>query len=239
MYSRDDAKVRATKLRTILKNLGHDINHAHALEVIAGQYNYKNWNTCAAALDKRADIFPVPRGWQVSGNSQLARYEIGIDKSLTHVGAHPAVIRYKASEPRDGSGFATFMQSFDPVGYRGKRVQFSATLMCEDCDGVVTIWLRADGKNRGSIAFDNLEDKGVGEENGPISDTTTWTQRTIVLDIPEETKSLSMGFYLRGQGAGYATGFMMNEVSQDMPLSVDSPSYTSQEPMNLQLRLTQ
>lgn len=56
MYSRDDAKVRAKKLRTILQARGHDITHA--LEVVAQQSNYKDWNILAPTLD---DI-PVSAG---------------------------------------------------------------------------------------------------------------------------------------------------------------------------------
>ena len=35
MYSLEDAKVRAKKVRAILKDLGRDVTHANAIEFIA------------------------------------------------------------------------------------------------------------------------------------------------------------------------------------------------------------
>ena len=234
MESRQGAKVRATKLRSILLELGHDINHASALEVIARQYHCKDWNTCAAALNKRAEILPVPTGWQASGDSR-ERYHVGIDQSILHADSHPAVIRYKETAPKDGTGFATFMQSFDATEYQGKRVEFTASLMCMDCDGATTLWLRADSTSKQAVAFSNLEDKGIGAVNGPISGNTDWTRRFIVLDIPEEAISISFGFYVRGRGAGYAIGFSLNTVSTDTPVSA-TPSNDHRKPVNLTLR---
>lgn len=236
MYSHDDAKARAKKVRAILKDLGHDISHATALEVIARQFNFKDWNTCTAALEKRGLVLPIPAGWQ-SGGDLPDHYDIGIDQSILHQGLHPAVIRYKQSAPIEAKGYANFTQSFDPVDYRGKRIQFSSTLKCEGCDGAVTLWLRADSNSRRAIAFDNLEDKGIGASNGPISGTTDWTQRTIVLDIPPEATSISIGFYVRGKGAGYAAGFAMNSVSKDIPLSAPVSNGHSQ-PLNMTLKPT-
>ncbi|MFK7856248.1 MAG: glyoxalase superfamily protein [Granulosicoccus sp.] len=161
MYSHDDAKSRAKKVRTILKELGHDISHATALEVIARQFNFKDWNTCSAALQKQGMVLPIPTGWR-SGGDLPDHYDIGIDQSIAYKGIHPAVIRYKHSSPIYAKGYANFIQSFDPVDYRGKRIHFSSTLKCEGCDGAVTLWLRADSNGRRAIAFDNLEDNGIG-----------------------------------------------------------------------------
>jgi len=80
MYSRDDAKMRAKKVRTILHELGYDISQANALEVIARQSNYRNWNTCAAALDMRSEILPIPPGWQAVGE-RMENYDIGLDQA--------------------------------------------------------------------------------------------------------------------------------------------------------------
>ncbi len=86
-----------------------------------------------------------------------------------------------------------------------------------------------------AIAFDNLEDKGIGAPNGPISGTTDWAQRTIVLDIPLDATSISIGFYVRGRGIGYAAGFAMKSVTTDIPLSAPTNSGHSQ-PLNLSLK---
>ena len=236
MYSHDDAKARAKKVRTILNNLGHDISHATALEVIARQADFKDWNTYAAALEKSLILLPIPEGWE-SGGDLPDQYDIGIYQAITYKGIHPAVIRYKQSSPKEAKGYANFFQAFDPVDYRGKRIKFSSTLKCDACDGAVTLWLRADSDTRRAISFDNLEDKGISASNGPISGTTDWTQRTIVLDIPTEATSISMGFYLRGKGTGYAAGFTMDRVSKEIPLSAPATNGHTQ-PLNMTLKST-
>jgi len=234
MYSREDAKLRAKKLRTILHQLGHEVTHATSLEVIAQLNHFKDWNTCSATLDKRGEVLPIPHGWQSSGDRR-EHYDIGIDHSIMYSGTHPAVIRYKSTAPKEGTGFATFMQSFDAVGYRSKRLQFSSRLKSEDCDGAVTIWVRADSSNKSAIAFDNLEGQGVGETNGPISGSNDWTQRAVVIDIPAEAEKISIGFYVRGRGTGYAAGFTLNQVSTDIPVT-SGPTNSSSEPVNMQLK---
>ncbi len=219
MYSRDDAKARAKKLRTILRQQGLAISHASSLEVIAQQNNHKDWNTLAATLDKRERDLPMPNGWYAGGDRR-DHYDVGTDLSIEYFGLHPTVIRYKNDAPELAIGYAALTQSFNPVAYLGKRMQLSSTLKCEDCDGAVTIWLRADSTSRGkTVAFDNLEENGIGSDNGPISGTTDWTQRTIVLDIPADTSKISLGFYVRGKGAGYAAGFSMSPVSKNIPVS--------------------
>lgn len=216
MYSRDQAKTRAQKLRAILKDLGHDISHAHALETIAKQNGYKDWNTCAAALDRRETLSPPPKGWQLSG-SQAEHYDFGTDPSQTRNGVNPAVLRYKSNASSEASGFATMMQSFDAELYRGKRVQLSSEIKCEDNDGAVTLWMRADNVSGVHVAFDNLEERGVGAANGPITGTTDWSARTVVLDIPDTAVKMLVGFYIRGKGAAYCSGFVMNIVSDETP----------------------
>jgi len=217
MHTRDQVKARAAKLRDILKELGNDINHAHALEAVSRLQGYKDWNTCAAAMDRKEKVLPIPKGWQAGGDRR-EHYDIGIDNAVMFDGAHPAVIRYRQNAPDDATGFATFMQSFDADGYQGKRLKFSAVMKCEDCDGATTIWMRADSDTVQAVAFDNLEDR-EGASNGPISGSTDWSERTIVLDIPTSAAKISIGFYVRGQGAGYATGFAIEEVAVDVPVT--------------------
>ncbi|MGB1236442.1 MAG: glyoxalase superfamily protein [Planktomarina sp.] len=234
MISKTTAKQRATQLREILADLGHTLNHAHALETVARQNGYRDWNTCSAALERSADLLPPPTGW-TAGGDRREHYEIGLDASQTVNGAHPAVIRYRETAPKDGTGFATFVQTFDAVKYCGHRVRFSTELKAVDCDGAVTLWFRADSASRQAVAFDNLEANGVGHDNGPITGTTDWSARTIVLDVPDDAVKVSMGFYLRGTGAGYVNGFALNLVSHDVPVTVGAHLSTG-DPVNLSLK---
>lgn len=237
MYTRDEAKSESARLRDILNDLGHNIGHSHALEVVARLRGYSDWNTCAAAFDAKADILPIPQGWKAGGDRR-EYYDIGIDSSLRFKGAHPAVIRYRESSPAEATGFATFMQSFDADSFKGKRLCLSAFLKCEDCNGAVTLWLRADSHSKEAIAFDNLEEKGVAHANGPISGSVHWSQRRIVLDIPEAAERISFEFYVRGKGNGYGAGFSLEDVSQSVPTTVGARSGLD-APVNLALSVSE
>lgn len=64
----DDAKDQAKRLRTRLEADGTSVSHSRALELIAHQYGYRDWNTFHAAIGNRP---PVP--WQV-GDGVRGRY---------------------------------------------------------------------------------------------------------------------------------------------------------------------
>ena len=56
------AKSQAKQLRADLAAQGREIGHARALEVIARQHGYRDWNTFHAAIADRA-----PDGWTPGG----------------------------------------------------------------------------------------------------------------------------------------------------------------------------
>ncbi|MBC9823930.1 glyoxalase superfamily protein [Terrabacter sp. MAHUQ-38] len=51
MISHPDPKTMASRLRTGLAAQGTAIGHSQALEFVAAQLGYRDWNTCAAAAD--------------------------------------------------------------------------------------------------------------------------------------------------------------------------------------------
>ena len=65
---RDALKVQAKRLRSTLAEQGTAMPHAAALETIAKQWGYRDWNTLSAA----AQIAPTPR-WQI-GQRVTGRY---------------------------------------------------------------------------------------------------------------------------------------------------------------------
>jgi len=54
MFSIEQAKLMATKLRNSLESRNVTIPHSSALEIVAQQLGYKDWNTAAARLDPPA-----------------------------------------------------------------------------------------------------------------------------------------------------------------------------------------
>ncbi len=229
MNSPDDVKAHADKLSIILKELGYDITRGHALEVVAKFSGFKDWNTLSAKLNKQTNLLSLPDGWQMSGTN-ISYFEYGLISDQKRGGSHPMLIRSKKDAPPIGDGFATFMQSCEIGDYKTKRLRFKGELKAENCEGAVTIWLRADGKVAGKhVAFANMETRQI---NGPLTGTTGWEQREIVLDIPETAESLHYGFYLRGQGSGFGCQFELEIVDETIDLT-DGQSKPLKKPFNL------
>lgn len=63
----NDLKNQARRLRTRLETNGEHISHSRALELIAAQYGYKDWNTLHAATGNRTGPERLMPGAQVTG----------------------------------------------------------------------------------------------------------------------------------------------------------------------------
>lgn len=66
--SLDALKAQAKRLRTELSASDTTIGHSRALELVAKQYGYKDWNTLHAAVGNQPLPAPVSLGQQVSGH---------------------------------------------------------------------------------------------------------------------------------------------------------------------------
>ena len=64
--TRDEAKRRAFALRDELKSKGAPISHAEALEKVAAELGYRDWNTASARLSNEPDR-PLQVGDRVAG----------------------------------------------------------------------------------------------------------------------------------------------------------------------------
>ncbi|WP_291843042.1 glyoxalase superfamily protein [Maricaulis sp.] len=64
--SRDALKAQARRLRKALEAEGNFISHSEALELLAHQLGYRDWNTLSAAAGNRPDT-PLTVGGRVSG----------------------------------------------------------------------------------------------------------------------------------------------------------------------------
>lgn len=225
-----DAKVMAKALRQGLSERNIDLSHSTCLELVARQFGLADWNTLAAMIDRNANgsTLRLPEGWIVAGSRSDA-YDMGIDET-----ERAALIRckYGADDPAfadKANAFGTLMQSIAADAYRGKRVLLAAMLKAEDVDGAATMWMRVDGAQKSSLRFDNMETRSI---NGVLRGTTDWSERRIVLDVPEEAESIHFGFYLRGTGSASARDFDLAEVGDDIAVTANSKPDRS-KPINL------
>jgi hypothetical protein len=156
------------------------------------------------------------------------------------------------------AGFGGLHQSIPAEPWIGKRVRFTAFLKSEGIQdgsapeammglsGIVTsndprrrttegsvqglggLWLRA-GAGVATLAVDNMRDRAV-------TGTTEWRQLETVLDVPDGALSVSMGFWMQGQGQIWLANPTFEEVGRDVPVTGGPPEPVS-GPVNLELSL--
>lgn len=188
-----EAKTMAKTLRLELTDREVYLSHSNCLEIVARQFGYGNWNMLAAKIDTSdapGQRLTMPEGWRSRGrNSEY--YELGIDPDAKNGTA----LIYHWDERTQVTDFATMMQSIAADEFRGKRMQLSAVLKTAEVTGVGTLWMRVDGRSGRRLGFDNMEQR---PKDGPLTKTCDWTERQIVLDIPDAAQNIHYGFFLRG-----------------------------------------
>jgi len=219
-----DPKTAAKRLRTALKEKTVDLSHGECLDLVARQLGLRDWNVLCARLDEGVPpehAIEVPPGWLLDGVNADS-FVGGLDRQERYQG-HPVFWLRNANGE---TGHATLMQSVAGQHYAGNRVRFSGHLRSANVEGSATIWLRADNDKGRFIKFNNLENL----PGGVLKGTTEWTSRSIVLDIPPETETLNFGFYLYGTGEAWFSGFDLQTVGADVPVT---RPITSESPANL------
>jgi hypothetical protein len=217
MHSYLDAKTMAKTLRTALAERSIDVTHSDALELVARQFGLKDWNTLSARIESASSPNgAIPAGWIVHhGNGRgpgERMHRLGVDP------LHPGTVLIESILPAEiiGSQFATLMQSIDATDYRGRRLRLSAMLRGESADKGA-IWMRIEDAGGKTLAFENLFSR---REDGPISGTVDWTDRSIVLDIAPGAATLHFGVMLKGVGRLWACDFRLDDADDnDRPTS--------------------
>lgn len=229
-------------LREALAEQHLAISHSAALELVARQLGYSDWNVLAArrvtTVSKTGQTPPLPEadpvlpeGWFARGRLDLFRYTV-----LPGAGPEgmPAVIigSRAPQEPVDVAkpgDFLTIMQRISATRYHGQSVSFRAQISCADADGSGRVWISAKGHGREPLAFDNLGlERGPA---GPITGTTSWTQRSVTIEIPHAAVYINFGV-LFGAGTG---SFRAADFSFGLAAKDERPRELPDKPRNLDL----
>ena len=157
--------------------------------------------TLAAGVSLSAQ---APGGWRKTGSAP-ERYEIGVDKSEHRSGTASGVLK----SDRAGKAFGTLMQTFLADEYRGKRLRMRAYLKVKDVREQAQMWMRVDGAERTSIAFDNMLGRA-------LTGTREWAQYSIVLDVAQEAVMISFGSLLIGAGTVWIDDVTFDVVGSDV-----------------------
>lgn len=170
----------------------------------------ENYTSALAGILGETELAPLPEPWKLTG-SHAADYQLGLlPRTETYEGRRIVLLRSRP-EVAAPAGFGAFVQSIRATRYLGQRVQFSAMARIDQASGWGGLWLRVDGPS-GTETLDNMQDR-------PFRQTTDWTLATIVMDVPENARSLSFGALLSGAGALQIAGPRFATVDQTVPVT--------------------
>lgn len=150
-----------------------------------------------------------PTGWVDFGG---ANYTLAVDSATVKNGKFAASLEYKEGKP-DFKAWAFHI----PESYPGKKITLTGYIKTEGVtDGYAGLWMRIDP----SIAFDNMQDRGV-------TGITDWTRYEISLKMdPEKTQQIVIGGILAGKGKMWV---------DDLKLTVDGKEIKDLKPLGEKL----
>jgi hypothetical protein len=163
----------------------------------------------------------TPPGWDLYSDHP-SDYDVGIDTTVAHGGAQSAFIMSR-SDPR---GFGTLMQTFAAERFRGTRLRVSAFAKTVDVEDWAGLWMRVDGPDEVTLAFDNMQDR-------PLQGTTNWRRYHIVLDVPGNSERISFGVLLEGAGHVWLDDVEFEPVRGDTATTGIRPEPLPPAPVNL------
>lgn len=223
MYTYRDAKSMAKVLAAILRERKIDISHGESLDVVAKQFGLNDWNTLSARI-KQAEAADTRRlqallSWDFVGEHPT-EFDYGVDDNALGSGRRAALIRYKGTRPTRYADvkrvFGTLAQTVSAIPYRGQRLEVRAEIATEGVSHGATIWVRVDRSPGNTLVFDNLKDSPF---QGWLFGDNGWTQRKVIIEVPEDGVSMQFGFFLKGTGAVWSRPFALRDVSESEPLT--------------------
>lgn len=159
----------------------------------------------------RRDFRPgAPPGWFI-GTSRSDLYEGGIDRGERRTGDAAAYLRNTTTNAASGA-FIQLSQTINAASYRGKRLRLSGWVYADSISsGGGGLWMRVDAATR-TVGFDNMI--GFGR---PIAGTIAWHEAAVVLDVPQEAISITLGALLNGRGILRVDDLRLDTVPTSVP----------------------
>ncbi|HEY7200989.1 MAG TPA: hypothetical protein VIC57_12275 [Candidatus Dormibacteraeota bacterium] len=152
--------------------------------------------------------FPyMAHGWLLGGDAPQA-YRLTWEQDETPSG--PASVAVLGSVTRQATGFGTMSRITAPTPHRGRRLRLAATLRGEAVERWAGLWMRVDDQQHRTLAFDNMEARR-------LTGTFAWTDASVVLDVPEEAKTVAYGLLLTGPGTVRAAAIRLEPVDERVP----------------------
>jgi hypothetical protein len=162
----------------------------------------------------------VPGEWLVRGDGRF-NYEMYPDVNETYSGTASA---YLAPKDPNWTGDVYLVKMVNEPELAGKRVRFSAYVKSEGVKDHAELWLTPAEYLPNFGRFD-------GTLNREITGTTSWQRYEITQDVPPDSKSISFGLRLVGQGKVWIDAARLEVVGPDAPVlttrSLANPGFES------------
>ena len=125
------------------------------------------------------------------------------------------------------SKYALLLQKISAKNYRGHRVRLSAQVSTEGLTGWAGLFMRIDGANGESLAFDNMEDR-------PLKGSQSWKTVTVEMDVPPEAVEIHYGLVLCGGGEARVDDLTLEGVDVARPTAASASRVRSlpRQPVN-------
>jgi hypothetical protein len=138
-----------------------------------------------------ADQASTVPGWFISG-SAAEKYQASVDNFVVHSGSSSASLA--SVTDAEGFEFGTLMQVIHARPHAGERLRFSVFIRTSGVKVGAAAWMRVDGHDGQVLAFDNMFGRGLFREE------QSWSRAEVVLDVLPESKVISFGVLLKGDG---------------------------------------
>lgn len=148
------------------------------------------------------------QGWMLAGNHP-EDYAIRLDPTTLRDGKPTHLL---ASTADKCTGFGTLMQMFKGKAYLGKRIRLSAWVKAQKVENWAGIWMRVDGPDGKSTAFDNMQ-------THPIKGSLDWKRYQVVLDMAPDSSALALGVLLSGKGKIWMEDPTLEVVDASVPVT--------------------
>ena len=157
----------------------------------------------------------IPNWFQAGSN--VRQFRIRADREVAHGGSASAKIECLAKRCE---GFGTLMQAIRADSYLGQRIRLTAWVKALDA-GQPRIWMRVDGAQGDTIAFDNMDHRAK-------SGSFDWQLQEIVLNVGKDAALISFGVILNDHGIAWMDDVSIEVVDRSVKTTGSGPTGNGQ-----------
>ncbi len=156
-----------------------------------------------------------PNGWWPNCSDGFSDISVSLDCVETQNGAPTAHLKCERQNYLQ-MDCPKLTKSCSPDEFRGARVRMTGWVKTKLTAGSANLWIRVDGDwlTQPILAahFDNMHDR-------PITGETDWNGYSLVVDVPQASKMIVYGIFLRGIGELWLGDVQIEKVGADTPFT--------------------